>query len=133
MLCGHEAVASVAATFDMKTVRPVQPVWRDGVYSCRLVYAHGASATVKEKELPTVAKATAYFNDLAKRLGKASDVRNVAGLGGDVAFVTANGGFVVRDDCKVVVVDANGLRPDFEHGRDAQSLAEILLSEWHPM
>ena len=131
MVCGNQAVNDVALTFDMETVRPVQPVWRDGVYSCQFVYAHGATASVSEKELPTVATATAYFNDLAKRLGKARAVRNV--LGGGDAFVTANGSFVVRDRSKVLVVDANGLRPDFEHGRDAQTLATILLSEWHPM
>lgn len=132
LLYGREAAENVALNVGMKTIRPVQTSWRNGLYSCRFVYRGGASATVSVRELSTIADATAYTSALAKRLGRRVPTQPIPDI--DDAFVTAKGACVVRDDSKIVVVDTKGLRTDFAHGTDdAQMIAAVVLSEWHPM
>jgi hypothetical protein len=129
MVCAREAVEEIASTIYTKTVEPVRPTWNGDLYACRFVYAHGAVMGMSVKELRSKAATAAYFNELARKLGKVHDVLIV----GQHAFTTRNGSLVVRKDDKVLLVDVTKLPRHFarqSRGQVAKLVAEVIMDCW---
>lgn len=134
MICEAEAKKDIAQSgvgFD--TIEPLRPAWDKAsrIYSCGYVYAGGAKMTLSVKETSSAAAATAYFDSLAERLGKA---RSLFGTG-EGAYTTIGGDTVVRKDSKVLLVDVSKLPPRFGKPADtrdsiATNVAVVIMGCW---
>jgi hypothetical protein len=103
MVCAPEAVEKIDQIVGQKAV-VADKSWVEHLYSCDYRYRSG-TMVLSVKELSSGAQTTAYFNSLAKTLGK----KMVLGGLGQGAFEVRNGSVVVRKDWKVLVVDTSGL------------------------
>ena len=83
-------------------------------------YPHGAVMTMSVKEMSSEEETTAYFNDLAQKLGKKQQIEIAQG-----AFITNDGSVVVRKDYKVLLVDISKLPATFGVPEDTRSNAAI--------
>jgi hypothetical protein len=129
MICTGEAVDEIAAIVGTKTVAPIQPQTQAGVYSCDYAYAHGATMALSVKELASTAQTTAYFDGLARTLGRQRAVEDI----GEGAFATTNGSLVVRKDRKVLLVDVSHLPLEFEgltRDKIAVNVAATIMACW---
>lgn len=106
------------------------PTWVDHLYSCRYDYPTG-SIGLSIKELSSWDETFAYFNGLAKTMGKDRDLQGL----GQGAFQTADGSVVVRKDWKVLLVDISHLPPKFgvpptASGYVAVTVGDVILNCW---
>jgi hypothetical protein len=127
--CQQEAQKDIeSALGETATVSP--PTWADHLYSCGYDYPTG-SIGLSIKELSSWNETLAYFNGLAKTMGKG---RNLQGLG-QGAFQTKDGSVVVRKDWKVLLVDVSHLPPRFgvpptASGYVAVTVGDVILGCW---
>jgi hypothetical protein len=130
MVCTPEAQVEIATVLGAHTTRAVKPTWNDHLYSCRYAYSTG-QIVLSVKELGDPQATSGYFDGLAQRLGKRSDV---GGLG-QAAFDTSNDSIVVRKDYKVLDVDVSGLparfgNPTVDRSTTAMKIALAVMGCW---
>jgi hypothetical protein len=134
MICATEAAKEIEdAATGVPTIKPLKPVWDKNthIYSCDYVYPHGAVMNLSVKEMSSPEETTAYFNELAQKLGKVRDQYSI----GQGAFTTKNGDLVVRKDYKVLLVDVSKLPASFGVPPDtranvAQNVGGAIMSCW---
>ena len=110
------------------------PTWADHLYSCTYAYPTAQPAgsyTVSVKELSSWDQTYAYFDGLATSRGRSRELEAL----GQGAFQTTDGSVVVRKDWKVLVVDSNGLPPQFgvpptSAASVAVTVADVILGCW---
>jgi hypothetical protein len=134
MICESEArkdIAQSAVGFD--TAEPLRPTWepKRRIYSCDYKYAGGAKLVLSVKETSSVSEAIAYFDVLAKRLGR---TRTLVGTG-EGAYSTRDGDIVVRKDDKVLLVDVSKLPQRFgtltnTRNDVATTVAVVIMGCW---
>jgi hypothetical protein len=123
MMCAAETIRDIAdGATGIDTVEPVKPTWKDGEYSCALVYEGGARMTVSMTELADDAAATSHFEAAQARLGTASELEGV----GDAAFITGDGSVVARTGSHVMVIDVSALPERF--GKPAEERGDIAIN-----
>lgn len=125
----HEAVKEIAATLGV-TATVSTPTWVDHLYTCDYRYP-GGTMVLSVKELSSWAQTDAYYQSLADRLGR---TRTLQGLG-QGAFQTTDGSMVVRKDWKVLLVNVQGLPPQFgvpptSSGDVAVTVSDVILGCW---
>jgi hypothetical protein len=131
MVCEAEVVNKVAEVIGIKTTSISTPTWVNQVYSCDFVYPGNAKMTLKVKELSSVDATSAYYDQLAKDLGKKQDLQGL----GEGAFSTKSGAVVTRKDYKVLVVDTSklpaqfGVPPDTREN-DAINVSFTIMECW---
>jgi hypothetical protein len=130
MVCAPEAQLDIANALGAHTIRAVSPSWVDHVYACRYAY-RGGEAMLSVKELSDEKATLAYFDSLAQRLGKRSDV---GGLG-EAAFDSGDDSVVVRKDFKVLHVDVSRLpgrfgNPPVDRAAAAMRIALVVMGCW---
>lgn len=121
MVCESEAENDIQQAIGEKVLQPLTPNWVDSTYACRYVFK-GGSMLLSVKEVPTVAGANAYFDQVKKALG-VSEMVNGLGQGG---FVAKNDNAVVVKDNKVLVVDVQALPKKF--GSPSSPRSEVALN-----
>jgi hypothetical protein len=130
MVCEHKVhgeinqVLGVTATVSGQT-------WANHKYSCRYGYPNG-SFELSVQELSSWSQTLRYFHGLGTQLG--GHPQTLAGLG-QGAFRTAGGDVVVRKDWKVLLVNVDGLPPQFgvppTSATDvAYTVADVVLGCW---
>lgn len=120
MICEKEAQDAIyQSATGIKTIAPLKPTWINHVYACDYVYPGGAKMTLSVKELADADQTTAYFDSLAQKLGKTSDVPGV----GQGAFHVRDGSIVARKDFKVLLIDVSKLPAMF--GVPADQRADV--------
>jgi hypothetical protein len=129
-ICSFEAIQDINSAVGL-TASISAPTWVNHLYSCTYRYSDG-SFSLSVKELSSWGQTTAYFEQLARQLGK---VRTLEALG-QGAFQTTDGSVVVRKDWKVLLVDAVGLpaqfgRPPTNSGYVALVVADVILGCWN--
>jgi hypothetical protein len=130
MICENEVKDDLTSLLGVKPTAPVEPTWKDHVYSCTYTYK-GGKLTLSVKELSDKTETDDYFASLATKLGK---TQNINGLG-QGAFTTTNKSAVVRKDYKVLLVDISGLPPQFGNPPDkreniALNVAATIMGCW---
>jgi hypothetical protein len=130
MICAPEAQLDIANALGAHTIRAVSPSWVDHLYACQYAYQDGA-ATLSVKELGDEKATLAYFDSLAQRIGKRSDV---GGLG-QAAFDSGDDSVVVRKDFKVLQVDVSRLpsrfgSPAVDRSAVAMRIALVVMGCW---
>ena len=130
MICETDVEREVFDLVGVKPSQPLQPLWKDHVYSCKYVYPNG-TLTLSVKELANKAETDAYFASLATQLHKKKVVQYL----GQGAFTTQNESAVVRKDYKVLTVDVSGLPAQFgtpadQRGNIALNVAASIMSCW---
>jgi hypothetical protein len=95
------------------------------------VYPNG-TMTLSVKELANAKATKAYFNGLARTLGR--DRKLTVGKGAE-GFSTRSGDAVIRKDYKVLRVDVSKLPPQFGSPPDtrataAESVASVVMGCW---
>jgi hypothetical protein len=130
MVCSPEAQLDIAKALGSPTTRSVKPTWTDHLYSCQYAYSSG-QVVLSVKELSDDKATSGYFDTLAQRLGKRS---NVGGLG-QAAFDTPNDSIVVRKDFKVLDVDVSALparfgNPAADRSTTAMRIALLVMGCW---
>ncbi len=130
MICAHEAREDLAGVLAEKPTTVTTPTWVDHLYSCDYEYPEG-TVTLSVKELDNAARTTAYFDELASRLGRRP---KRIGLG-QGSFETSNGSMVVRKDYKVLLVDVTHLpagfnRPALDAFGVSVAIAVTVLGCW---
>lgn len=128
MICAPEAVKDINEIFG-ETARISTPTWVDHVYSCDYSFGRGAKMTLSVKELSSVDETTAYYDTLARKLGKKSQLNGF----GDGAFITSNGSVVTRKDYKVMTVDTSHLPAQFAgdtRENQAINVTATIMSCW---
>jgi hypothetical protein len=113
-----------------ETATVTTPTWEDHLYSCRYDYPAG-SIGLSIKELSSWDETLAYYNGLAKTMGKDRDLQGL----GQGAFQTSDGSVVVRKDWKVLLVDISHLPPKFgvpptASGYVAVTVGDVILNCW---
>lgn len=131
MICATEAKNDIAASVGIDTVKPFRPTWSAHRYACDYIYKGGAGMTLSVKEMSSAAETTAYFDDLAPKLGRVPQPLTI----GDGAYPTRGGTVVVRKDYRVLVVDVSHLparfgKPLLARADFAQSVASIIMDCW---
>jgi hypothetical protein len=134
MVCETDAVTSIATVIGVDA-RISTPTWKDSIYSCDYVYAKGAKMTLSVKEVSSDAETTAYYDELARQLGKQQDLASRGITLGQGAFTTDNGSVVTRKDYKVLLVDVSELPAKFgvpldTRENDAINVAVTLMECW---
>ncbi len=129
MVCSQEAQSGIAAALGERASVST-PTWEDHLYSCTYTYPTG-SFRLSVKELSSWSETLAYYNSLARSLGRS---RSLEGLG-QGAFQTTDGSVVVRKDWKVLLVDVSGLPAQFgvpqtSSGAVAVTVADLILGCW---
>jgi hypothetical protein len=125
MICEDEAKKDIAdSATGVDTTQPLKPVWDKAThtYSCAYVYPNGAVMTLSVREFSSPDETTAYYNELAQKLG---NVKPQYGINGQGAFLTKNGSIVVRKDYKVLLVDISKLPATFGQPPDTRSHVAI--------
>ena len=115
MICENEVVDDIYnGVTGVKTIAPIKSTWVDDVYSCDYVYPKGAVMRLAVKELTSSADTTGYYDSLATRLGKTTELPALMqkGLAQD-AFATKGGSIVARKDYKVLLIDVSKLPETF--------------------
>jgi hypothetical protein len=129
MVCTKEARAEIAASLGIHETRITTPTWVDHLYSCTYEYPHG-TITLSVKELVSAQATTAYFDRLARTLGRAQPLLGL-GQGG---FLSTNGDAVVRKDYKVLLVDVHAIHDDFvplmRRSDVAQNITTAIMGCW---
>jgi hypothetical protein len=120
MICEEDVRDEVFDIVGLKPSQPLQPTWKDHVYSCKYVYPNGAM-TLSVKELADKDQTDAYFASLATSLGKTKDIKFL----GQGAFATKSGSVVVRKDYKVLTVDVSKVPAEFGTPPDKRSNVAI--------
>jgi len=112
MICETEAKKEIAAGVGVDTFQPLRPTWdpESRTFSCDYEYPGGAKITLSVKETPSTAATSAYFDLLARRLGKK---RPLLGPKDATAYVTSDNSIVFRKDEKVLLIDVSKLPPRF--------------------
>jgi hypothetical protein len=129
MICSTEAQNDIAASLGLKA-KVSTPTWVDHVYSCTYTYPTGV-LTLSVKELETAAQTTQTYNGFAAQLGR----RTTQVAFGEGAFLTTNGGVIVRKDFKVLDVDVTKLPlkfgvPPQDRSSAALSVAATVMGCW---
>jgi hypothetical protein len=129
-VCSFEAMQDINSAVGL-TASISPPTWSNHIYSCTYHYPDG-SFVLSVKELSSWSQTTAYFEQLARQLGK---TRTLEALG-QGAFQTTDGSVVVRKDWKVLLVEAAGLpaqfgRPPTNSGYVALVVADVILGCWN--
>jgi hypothetical protein len=131
MICQNEAKQEIAdSATGVDTIKPLNPTWKNHIYSCDYVYPNG-TMTLSVKELSNADETTAYFNELAQKLGKSKVQYNI----GQGAFSTNNGSLVARKDYKVMLVDVSKLPASFGVPPDTRehvaiNVASTIMNCW---
>jgi len=132
-ICSHEARTELASALG-EHAQVSTPTWADHLYSCTYAYPTAQPAgsyTVSVKELSSWDQTYAYFDGLATSRGRSRELEAL----GQGAFQTTDGSVVVRKDWKVLVVDSNGLPPQFgvpptSAASVAVTVADVILGCW---
>lgn len=109
MICSDEAKKDLAGVVGIDTIQPLAPTWKDHVYACDYVYPNGARMTLSVKELSSPEETTAYYDGLARTLGRKDELQGL----GQGAFTTPDGSIVARKDYKVLLVGVSNLPQQF--------------------
>jgi len=130
MICEDEVKQDLTSLLGVQPIAPVEPTWKDHVYSCTYKYK-GGELTLSVKELTDKAATDEYFDSLATELGK---TQNINGLG-QGAFTTNDKSAVVRKDYKVLLVDISGLPKQFGSPPDSRdnialNVAATIMGCW---
>jgi hypothetical protein len=130
MICESEAANDIATVLGVKTTKPFKPTWTDHVYACDYVYPNG-TMKMSVKEVSTPEETTAYYDQLASKLDKKTDLQGL----GDGAFVAKNGDVVVRKDYKILHIDVQSLPKEFgsppdTRENDAINVAATIMGCW---
>jgi len=132
-ICSDEAQTDMASALGERA-KVSTPTWVDHRYSCTYDYPKATvpgSFEVSVTELSSWPETYAYFDGLAKSMGKTRDLEAL----GQGAFQTTNGSVVVRKDWKVLLVDDTGLPdrfgvPPTSSGSVAVTVADVILGCW---
>lgn len=133
MVCSPEAKREIAAGLNVDTIQPLHPTWSAAthIYQCDYVYAGGVPLRLSVKELSSKAETSAYFDELASRLGRTGTLNGL----GQGAFTTTNGSAVIRKDYKVLLVDPSRLpaqfgQPPLTRSNVAITVAATIMGCW---
>jgi hypothetical protein len=131
MICSDEVKTELSSLLGVQPIAPLEPTWKDHVYSCTYRYK-GGELTLSVKELVDKSATDAYYASLATELGKK---QNINGLSPGGAFTTKNDSVVVLKDYKVLLVDISGLPKQFGNPPDASknialNVGSLIMGCW---
>ena len=129
MVCEKEVRSEISGALGVHETRVTTPTWINHIYSCTYMYPNG-SFVLSVKELVSAQATTAYFDDLAKQLGRAQTLNGLA----QGAFIAKNDDVVVRKDYKVLLVDVHATPatfvPAMTRSDVATNIAASIMSCW---
>jgi hypothetical protein len=131
MVCADEAIEDIEVTLGVEAKDVSKPTWEDHLFACDYEYGGDKAMTLSVKQLTTAEDTTAYFDSLAKQLGKGEDLSGM----GEAAFLTKNDNVVVRKDDLVLLVDVSKLPDQFGDpaaAKDevAKNVASTIMGCW---